>query len=61
MFRLVEDGLELTEIAPGVDLEKDVLGKMEFRPRISPQLKEMDLRLFAEAPMGIREEILSRS
>lgn len=38
--------LELTEIAPGVDLEKDVLGKMDFRPHISPDIKEMDRWIF---------------
>ena len=33
---------ELIEIAEGADLEKDVFGKMEFRPRVSPALKKMD-------------------
>jgi propionate CoA-transferase len=32
VFRLTKDGLELTEIEPGVDLEKDILGKMDFKP-----------------------------
>ena len=54
VFRLTDDGLELIEIAPGVDLEKDVLGKMAFRPKISSDLKEMDIRLFREEPMGLR-------
>ena len=61
VFRLVKEGLELIEIAPGVDLEKDVLEKMEFRPIVSPQLKRMDARLFNEAVMGIRDEILSKA
>ena len=61
VFRLVKEGLELIEIAPGVDLEKDVLDKMAFKPIISPQLKLMDARLFNEAVMGIKDEILSKA
>jgi propionate CoA-transferase len=57
VFRLCEDGLELTEIAPGLDLERDVLAQMEFRPAISPALKLMDVRIFNEATMGLRHEI----
>ena len=43
----------LTEIAPGVDLEKDVLDKMGFLPEISPDLKLMDERLFQPDRMGL--------
>lgn len=46
VFRLREDGLELIEVAPGIDVGRDVLGKMDFRPAISPQLKKMDLEIF---------------
>jgi propionate CoA-transferase len=53
VFRLVEDGLELIEIAPGVDLERDILAQMDFRPQISAALRLMDPRLFAEEPMGL--------
>ena len=54
VFRLTERGLELIEIAPGVDLEQDVLGQMEFRPVISENLKEMDARIFREEKMGLK-------
>lgn len=53
VFRINGDELELVEIAPGIDLERDVLGRMGFRPRISDQLKEMDGRIFHEQPMGL--------
>ena len=42
VFRLIEDGIELIEIAAGVDLERDVLERMAFRPAISPALRPMD-------------------
>lgn len=46
VFRLTCSGLELVEIAPGVDLEEDILQKMAFRPRISPSLKFMHNAIF---------------
>ena len=46
VFRLDRDGLVLVEKAPGVDLERDILGQMDFRPTISPGLKDMDPGLF---------------
>lgn len=57
VFRTVEDGIELIEIAPGIDLERDVLGQMAFTPRIAPTLKRMDARLFRPEPMGIATEM----
>ena len=53
VFRLTPDGLELIEIAPGADLKRDILAHMEFRPRISPELKTMDERLFRPETMGL--------
>lgn len=47
VFELREKGLTLTEIAPGVDLEKDVLGRMAFRPEVADDLKTMDAELFS--------------
>lgn len=53
VFKLTSEGLELTEIAPGIDLEKDVLARMEFRPVISESLKLMDDRIFRPEKMGL--------
>jgi len=53
VFELTEDGLTLTEIAPGVSLENDVLAHMDFKPRIAGDLKAMDSRIFRREPMGI--------
>lgn len=53
VFRLSKDGPVLTEIAPGIDLERDVLAHMAFRPVIAPDLKEMDPRIFRAEPMGL--------
>jgi propionate CoA-transferase len=59
VFRLVEGGIELVEIAPGVDLQRDILAQMDFAPAVSPQLRLMDARLFAEATMDLRSRMLA--
>ena len=46
VFELTSEGLMLTEIAPGIDLHKDVLSRMAFRPRIAPSLGLMSSELF---------------
>ncbi len=48
VFKLIDHKLTLIEIAPGIDLERDVLAQMGFRPEISPDLKTMDPALFQE-------------
>jgi propionate CoA-transferase len=58
VFQLTADGLEVIEIAPGIDLERDVIGQMRFRPQVSPQLKLMDERIFRPGAMGLRDDIL---
>jgi propionate CoA-transferase len=55
VFGLGPRGVELREIAPGCDLERDVLAEMEFRPAIAPDLKSMDPAIFEPRPLGLRE------
>jgi propionate CoA-transferase len=52
LFRLTPEGLELIEIAPGIDLEKDILPNMGFAPIVSENLKVMDGRIFVPGRMG---------
>jgi propionate CoA-transferase len=59
VFQLTIDGLELIEIAPGVDLEKDVLAHVAFQPIIRGQPKLMDSRLFIDEPMGLKDDLLT--
>ena len=59
VFTLGSEGLMLSEIAPGVDLERDILAHMGFRPVISPNLRTMDHRLFRDEPMGLKEDATS--
>jgi propionate CoA-transferase len=60
VFSLEDGELVLVEIAPGVDLERDILGMMEFAPRIAPQLGTMDSALF-QPRWGKLKEILKES
>lgn len=48
VFKLNKNCLELIEIAPGIDLEKDILANMEFSPLISSEVKLMDKRIFED-------------
>ena len=53
VFRLEPEGVTLIEKAPGVDVERDIIAKMDFIPRISPNLKLMDERIFTDKKMRI--------
>jgi propionate CoA-transferase len=59
VFRLGPDGLELIEIAPGVDLERDILARMEFEPVIRGRPRSMDPAIFRAGPMELRERMLA--
>ncbi|MCY6484356.1 acyl CoA:acetate/3-ketoacid CoA transferase [Clostridium aestuarii] len=54
VFEIRKEGLVLTEIAPGVDLEKDILARMEFKPIVAENLKLMDERIFKDELMGLK-------
>lgn len=53
VFELTPKGMTLTEIAPGMDLERDILAHMAFKPIISPTLKTMDARIFRPEAMNL--------
>ena len=53
-------GVELIEIAPGIDLARDILGQMDFKPLIRNP-RPMDLRIFRDGPMGLDHALLGRS
>ncbi|KHD84495.1 acyl CoA:acetate/3-ketoacid CoA transferase [Bacillus ginsengihumi] len=57
VFQLTKEGLMLIEIAPGIDLEKDILNEMDFPPLIASDLKEMDMVIFKEGIMGCKKFI----
>ena len=61
VFRLTKEGVTLTEIAPGVDLQKDILDQMGFKPVVSKDLKTMDPRIFIPGRMGCFDEKTKRN
>ena len=54
--RLRPEGVTLIEIAPGIDLQTQVLDQMEFMPKIAEDLKLMDERIFRDEPMGLAND-----
>ncbi|SIT42992.1 Coenzyme A transferase [Paraburkholderia ribeironis] len=58
VFTLTRDGLELVEIAPGVDLHADIVSQMGFAPIIKAPPRLMDARIFEDKPMGLRAMLL---
>ena len=51
------DGLELIEVAPGIDIQRDIIDRMGFAPRVSAALALMDSRLFRPGLMGLAPEL----
>jgi propionate CoA-transferase len=60
VFRRTPRGMELTEVAPGIDIEKDILRHMQFKPIIDNP-KPMDTRIFKAGPMGLEQDLLGLS
>jgi propionate CoA-transferase len=60
VFRLEDQKLILMEIAPGIDMEKDIFGMMDFKPIVSPDLKLMDSALF-QPKWGKLDELLQQN
>lgn len=54
VFRLIPEGLELIEIAPGADLQKDILDQMDFRP-VMKNIRQMPAEIFNEKWGGLSE------
>ncbi len=59
VFALTDEGMALIEIAPGVDLAKDILAQMDFEPIIKAQPRLMDNRIFRSVPMDLKADLLS--
>jgi propionate CoA-transferase len=59
VFSLTQEGMELVEIAPGVDLEKEILPLMDFEPIIKAAPRLMDERIFKLEPMGLKDKLLA--
>jgi acyl CoA:acetate/3-ketoacid CoA transferase len=51
---LLADGLTVREIAPGVDLKRDVLDQSAFALKVASKLKVMDAALFRNAPLNLK-------
>ncbi|MCG8617688.1 MAG: acyl CoA:acetate/3-ketoacid CoA transferase [Desulfobacterales bacterium] len=60
VFSLTRNGMELIEVAPGIDVEKDILPHMDFTPVIIGEPAVMDERIFSDTPMGLKSDLLVR-
>ena len=59
VFMLTAEGLELVEVAPGIELERDILAQMDFTPVVRGTPRLMDERIFLPETMGLRDLLLS--
>lgn len=60
VFQLTPDGLELIEVAPGIDIERDILAHMDFKPVIDKPIA-MEARIFKDEPMELLSDLLNRT
>ena len=60
VFQLTEHGLELIEVAPGIDIERDILPNMAFKPHIH-QPVTMNPRIFLDQPMDLLADLLNQN
>ena len=60
VFQLGAGGVELIEIAPGVDVDRDMLARMGFKPKIAQNVKTMDARLFRPERMNLARDLASK-
>jgi acyl CoA:acetate/3-ketoacid CoA transferase len=56
VFRLSKTEIILEEVAPGIDIDKDIISKMCFMPKVK-STKKMDERIFGKTKMGLREDL----
>ncbi|HML28333.1 MAG TPA: acyl CoA:acetate/3-ketoacid CoA transferase, partial [Hyphomicrobium sp.] len=59
VFQLTEHGLELIEVAPGIDIERDILPNMAFKPHIHKPVT-MNPRIFLDQPMDLLADLLNQ-
>lgn len=59
VFELIDGEVTLTEIAPGLDVERDILAAMDFVPRIADELREMPMELFQPHWGGLRARLIN--
>jgi propionate CoA-transferase len=60
VMRLLQSGVTVTEIAPGVDLQRDILDQAQFPLSAAAGLKTMDTALFRPEPFGLRLQAVAR-
>ncbi len=53
VFELGDEGVRLIEVAPGIDVQRDVLDRMGFQPHVAENLRTIDSRVYAKGPMGL--------
>ena len=61
VFSLTPEGMELKEVAPGIDIEKDILAQMEFAPIVNGDPAVMDARIFSPESMGLKADLFAVS